>query len=358
VSIDADARAWTVSQAGADAVDAIDTGSPVGQFFLAGETNRLIVGTQDDGVRTFDRASGQVEATLPLPSPFHFSPSESLTTVVGLRGDRRGVVAAAASGDVTHVFPECLGPRAISPDERLVVLDAIQECGRDGTDTPSQVLDLETGRTMIDLGPRIVFKAVFSPTETFDGERYVVVNIDYGLIEVYSLEDARLVASYSLDDLRAEGFLVLSLDPQGRYLGIGGNQSRPLVLDMVAIMSGAPKMDAVVFDLEAHKTGIPQVRVTSDGLVASAPFDGVYRVWDIATEELQFEIRVDGLVDQGAAQFTSDGTQLAYEDADGVIRFTPLDNDEVIARARAALTRTLTDDECRQYLHTASCPGS
>ncbi|MGH3649453.1 MAG: AfsR/SARP family transcriptional regulator, partial [Acidimicrobiia bacterium] len=39
----------------------------------------------------------------------------------------------------------------------------------------------------------------------------------------------------------------------------------------------------------------------------------------------------------------------------GVLRFTPLDTDEVIGQARAALTRELTDDECRQYLHTDGC---
>jgi WD40 repeat protein/DNA-binding SARP family transcriptional activator len=358
VSIDGDARVWNVTKTGEQGDVAIDTGSPVGQFFLGEGNHRVIAGTQAKGVKTVALASGVEEAILSIPSPFHFSPSESLTTVVGNMDDGRGAVVDAASGEVTRVFPECLSPRAISPDERLVVLNAIEDVCRDLTDTPSQVLDLATEQMLIDLGPRFVFKAVFSPSETFDGERYVVVNIDYTLIEVYSLEDGQLVASYSLDDLRAEAFLVLSLDPQGRYLGIGGNQSRPLVIDMVALMSGAPKMDAVVFDLEAHKTSVPQVRVTSDGLVASAPFDGVYRVWDIATEELQFEIRVEGLVDQGAAQFTWDGTQLAYEDADGVIRFTPLDNDEVIARARAALTRGLTDDECRQYLHTENCRGS
>lgn len=32
-------------------------------------------------------------------------------------------------------------PSGESPDEGLVVLDAVEECGRDGTDTPSQVLD-------------------------------------------------------------------------------------------------------------------------------------------------------------------------------------------------------------------------
>jgi hypothetical protein len=95
--------------------------------------------------------------------------------------------------------------------------------------------------------------------------------------------------------------------------------------------------------------------VTSDGIAASAGFDGFYRVWDTETDEMLFEIREPAIVGQGAARFTWDGSQLAYEDARGNIRFTPLDTMEAIAQARATLTRSLTDDECQQYLHTDGC---
>jgi hypothetical protein len=75
----------------------------------------------------------------------------------------------------------------------------------------------------------------------------------------------------------------------------------------------------------------------------------------MATGDLKFSIWEPELEAQGAAQFTWDGLQLAYEDALGNIRFTPLDLDDVIAHAEAALTRSLTEDECRQYLHTDGC---
>ena len=55
--------------------------------------------------------------------------------------------------------------------------------------------------------------------------------------------------------------------------------------------------------------------------------------------------------------FSWDRSQLAYEDADGVIRFTPLDTAEVVARAKEKVTRSLTDDECSRYLHTDGCVG-
>jgi hypothetical protein len=165
-----------------------------------------------------------------------------------------------------------------------------------------------------------------------------------------------MITSYSTDELATESFLTLDLDSQGRYLGLGVNGSQVVVIDMAAVIDGAPKMEAVALNIEAHNGNVPQVRVTSDGIAASAGYDGIYRVWDTATDEILFEIREPEMVGfLGAARFTWDGSQLAYEDARGNIRFTPLDTMEVVAQARAALTRSLTDDECRQYLDTDGC---
>jgi hypothetical protein len=100
---------------------------------------------------------------------------------------------------------------------------------------------------------------------------------------------------------------------------------------------------------------VPLVIPTSTGLAVSAGFDGFYRVWDIESGERLYEIRVPGLDDPPSAFWTNDGQGLGYEDASGFIRLTSVDVDEVLAQARAALTRSLTDDECRQYLHTDGC---
>jgi hypothetical protein len=96
-------------------------------------------------------------------------------------------------------------------------------------------------------------------------------------------------------------------------------------------------------------------RRSRGGLGASSSFDPIYRVWDITTDEFLFEIKVDPLGAVGTVQFSHDGTQLAYEDAGGVIRFSPLDDAAVVARAEAVVTRDLSDDECRRYLHTDGC---
>ncbi len=56
--------------------------------------------------------------------------------------------------------------------------------------------------------------------------------------------------------------------------------------------------------------------------------------------------------------FSPDGTRLASLDYDGVIRVWALDLDDLVAIANDRLTRTFTDEECRQYLHVESCAAS
>jgi len=54
--------------------------------------------------------------------------------------------------------------------------------------------------------------------------------------------------------------------------------------------------------------------------------------------------------------FTPAGERLVTMWADGVTRVWTLDLDELVAIARARVTRGLTTAECEQYLHSSSCP--
>jgi DNA-binding SARP family transcriptional activator/WD40 repeat protein/tRNA A-37 threonylcarbamoyl transferase component Bud32/energy-coupling factor transporter ATP-binding protein EcfA2 len=356
-SLDGSALEWDISDAGAVGDRAISVGGEVGQFFFGSDPGRMIVGVLGFGARSIDMATGSIEVDLPHPDHLHFRPNDRITTVAGWIGqapEERGALIDAGTGEVTRIFSDCLIPMAISPDESVVVIDSGFLCGVESV-VPSQVLDVSSDEVLIDLRERFIFTAAFSPEGTFDGHEYVVVNVANADIEIYSLSDRRLITSYSMEDLGVSGFLTVDLDPQGRYLGLGVTGPEAVVIDMAAIFDGVPKMDAVVLNVEAHKGATPQVRVTSSGIAASAAFDGFYRVWDMETDEMLFEIREPEIVAQGAARFTWDGLQLAYEDARGNIRFTPLDTMEVVAQARAALTRSLTDDECRQYLETDGC---
>lgn len=47
---------------------------------------------------------------------------------------------------------------------------------------------------------------------------------------------------------------------------------------------------------------------------------------------------------------------LASKSLDGTVRIWALDLDDILEIARQQVTRSLTDEECRQYLHLDACP--
>ncbi len=56
--------------------------------------------------------------------------------------------------------------------------------------------------------------------------------------------------------------------------------------------------------------------------------------------------------------FGPDGSTLTSVSEDGIVRVWALDLDDLIGIADERLTRELSDDECRQYLHLERCPAA
>ena len=56
--------------------------------------------------------------------------------------------------------------------------------------------------------------------------------------------------------------------------------------------------------------------------------------------------------------FSPDGTRLASGSVDGTVRVYALRLEELVALAQERVTRSLTDDECRRYLHLEACPAA
>lgn len=105
-----------------------------------------------------------------------------------------------------------------------------------------------------------------------------------------------------------------------------------------------------------HAATILDVIFSPDGeRLAPASFDNTVKVWEVATGRELLTLRGhEGTVDSVA--FSPDGQRLASTSWDKTILVYALGLEELIALARSHVTRSLTDKECRQYLHLDACP--
>jgi WD40 repeat protein len=91
--------------------------------------------------------------------------------------------------------------------------------------------------------------------------------------------------------------------------------------------------------------------------IAIASEDGSVGLFDARTGVQQLVLRGHDFLVTGIA-FSPDGTRLASASPDGLVRVWVLDLDELIRIAEDEVQRELTEDECRQYLHVATCEES
>jgi hypothetical protein len=112
---------------------------------------------------------------------------------------------------------------------------------------------------------------------------------------------------------------------------------------------------AIVFDREVHTSRSPKVALSDQGLLSTSSGDGVYRFWSLETGDMTMQLETFGLQGSGSFDFSPDFESFYYEDGGGIIRRMPVNVDEMIELATTSVTRSLTDAECREYLHVDRC---
>jgi WD40 repeat protein len=213
--------------------------------------------------------------------------------------------------------------------------------------------DRQTGKVTIwDLanGEPIRSLQVAEPTELAwvyispDGERLVTANFNSS---VYTWDVASGQKLLTLPGPSTfDGGMWFS--PDGKWLAIGDCSGTVVVRDMA---SGEEKL---------RLSGSPACTIgmafSPDGKLFAVNTRRGMKILDFETgQEL---LSLPGGFD---IDFTPDGTRIisTLEDEQGrpIVRVYLLKLEDIVALAKSRLTRSLTTEECQQYLHMETCPG-
>jgi WD40 repeat protein/DNA-binding SARP family transcriptional activator len=164
---------------------------------------------------------------------------------------------------------------------------------------------------------------------------------------IWDWENGKVVGSIEPGNGQNDSYRAV-FDPTGSRVATNGTNGLPRIWDVETGRS--------VLVLAAHPGALWDIVFSPDGsLVATAGSDGVVRLFDTTSGEQVLALRGHERVVARVA-FSPDGTMLASESVDGTVRIWALDLDDLLKIAEQQVTRTLTDEECRQYLHLDACP--
>ena len=338
-SFDGTTRVWDVSIAGGrdwltvPGAELILTGVAFGP-----DGARFAAPAEPSGVTVWDTESGAEVRTLTGYEP-------KLTTVAWSPDGRR----LAAGSDLTMTPPvwdvrtgellftlaghdDTVRSVAFSPDGTRMVTG--------GWDATVRLWDAATGEQLRSLAaPAPVLSVGFSP----DGG-HIVAGVEADAVVVWDATTREQLRTIST----GQGIVndvAFGLDG---ILFTGGGDGTTKAWDLV---SGAERMT-----LRGHRAVIGQVAVSPDGTtVATTSDDGTTKLWDAAAGRELLTLLGHRLLVYGV-DFSPDGRLLATASPDGTVALHLVPIDEFVELARERVARSLTGDECRQYLHRERCP--
>jgi WD40 repeat protein len=358
------ARIWDVSFPGNEEVMALAGPDSSGDTVaaLSSDGAYLAVGGISGAIHLHDAITGELLAALPGHSKGIFR--------MAFSPDGRRLATAAQDGLV--IVWDVAGSLAAGQGQELLALDAHD---------PNAVIGG-------------IFSGVQSVAYNYDGTRLATSGAD-GMMRLWNAINGDLLAEVMVREDGA-GVWAVDFSPDGQYLAAGtefGSISTDTIVKVwrlagdslidhhtltgfpsrlghvafspdssLLVTSGAGNHMALwdvstgelVYSFPGHAGAVRHAAFSPDGrTLASASLDGFIRLWDVASGN---NFLILPSVSPWSIAFSPDGAYLYASNRAGELRVYAVQLEALVSLARSRLTRSLTDEECRQYLHLEACP--
>ena len=307
-----------------------------GQIAFNRDSNRLADSEGTETVKIWDVNSGEELLTLANP--------ESQLNDIALDQEGKRLFTASQDGNI-RIWDVITGAESAVKAAHTGSLNGIaisidgKRLATAGQDYKAKIWDISSGKivntpllTLESTG--IVYSVAFNPA----GTKLATGNQD-GTASVWDTTTGK-----ELQILRAHGDYITAIvfSPDGARIATSSSDGTARLWNA---SSGEEE-----FTLSSHTGAVTSIAYNPGGKrIATASQDGTAKLWDAATGEelLTFFGDGSGLND---ILFSPDGKLLATSGNSGV-RVYLLEVDDLIALAKTRVTRSLTFEECRKYLH-------
>lgn len=214
-----------------------------------------------------------------------------------------------------------------------------------GFDGTAKIWDVNTGELIYEITGHqgLVLGVAFNP----DGTHLATSSTD-ATAKIWDVKTGELL--FTLDGHNT-GIRDVVYSPDGSMLATGGGDGTTILWDSA---TGSQKLA-----LTGHSSGIQSVAFSPDGkLLATGSEDNSAKVWDLATGQEILVLPGSGGSVTGVLFSPSEGGgHLLVSSVNGVVRPFLLRLDDLITLAQSRVTRSLTAEECKKYLHLTKCPA-